>query len=138
MEKVVSKLTVLFEDPFWIGLYERMGGGRYEVCKITFGAEPKDGEVYAFLLDNWRRLRFSPPIAAQALPERKLSPKRMQREAKRQTQAGVGTKAQQALQQMREQMQTQRKVRSREQREAQKERKFFLRQEKRKEKHAGH
>jgi len=36
-----SSLTVLFENPFWIGLYERIEGDKYEVCKITFGAEPK-------------------------------------------------------------------------------------------------
>ena len=35
----------LFEAPFWIGLYERTDNGRYEVCKITFGSEPKDYEV---------------------------------------------------------------------------------------------
>lgn len=37
-----SSLTILFEAPFWIGLYERTDGGKYEVCKITFGSEPKD------------------------------------------------------------------------------------------------
>ncbi|HRK76285.1 MAG TPA: DUF2992 family protein, partial [Streptococcus parasuis] len=35
-----SSLTILFEAPFWIGLYERTDGGKYEVCKITFGSEP--------------------------------------------------------------------------------------------------
>ena len=49
-----SKLTILFENPFWIGLYERIDGDKYEVCKITFGAEPKDYEVYDFLLKNWK------------------------------------------------------------------------------------
>ena len=37
-----SSLTILFEAPFWIGLYERTDSGKYEVCKITFGSEPKD------------------------------------------------------------------------------------------------
>ena len=45
-----SSLTILFEAPFWIGLYERTDNGKYEVCKITFGSEPKDYEVYQFLL----------------------------------------------------------------------------------------
>ena len=40
-----SSLTILFEAPFWIGLYERTYSGKYEVCKITFGSEPKDYEV---------------------------------------------------------------------------------------------
>ena len=58
MNQSKAKLTVFFEEPFWIGLYERESDGKYEVCKITFGAEPKDYEVYQFLLDNWRQLRF--------------------------------------------------------------------------------
>ena len=45
-----SSLTILLEAPFWIGLYERADNGKYEVCKITFGSEPKDYEVYEFLL----------------------------------------------------------------------------------------
>ena len=75
-----SSLTILFEAPFWIGLYERIDGDRYEVCKITFGAEPKDYEVYDFLLQNWRTLKFSPPLKADRIEERKINPKRMQRE----------------------------------------------------------
>lgn len=38
----------MFEAPFWIGVYERFDEGYYEVCKITFGSEPKDYEVYDF------------------------------------------------------------------------------------------
>ena len=48
METIV--LTILFEEPFWIGLFERLDGHKYEVCKVTFGAEPKDYEVYEFIL----------------------------------------------------------------------------------------
>jgi hypothetical protein len=49
MSTSVSKLTILFEAPFWIGLYEREDNGQYEVCKIIFGAEPKD---YGVSLDS--------------------------------------------------------------------------------------
>lgn len=77
METGYTRLTVYFEDPFWVGLYERGGSGTYEVCKITFGAEPKDYEVYAFLLEHWRRLRFSPSMEAEDPVERRISPKRM-------------------------------------------------------------
>ncbi|WP_050697481.1 YjdF family protein [Anaeromassilibacillus senegalensis] len=139
MGKIASKLTVLFEDPFWIGLYEREDSGKYEVSKITFGAEPKEYQVYDFMLKNWKRLRFSPSMEAAALVEKRMNPKRMQRLAKQQTEhTGIGTKAQQALKLQQVQGKTARKVRSREQREAEKERQFTLRQEKRKEKHRGH
>ena len=49
MDITYFKLTVMFQEPFWIGLCERECGGTLEVCRIPFGAEPKDGEVYC----NW-------------------------------------------------------------------------------------
>ena len=33
------------------------------MCKITFGAEPKDYEIYDFVLKNYYRLKFSPTVA---------------------------------------------------------------------------
>ncbi len=125
-----SSLTILFEAPFGIGLYERTDSGKYEVCKITFGSEPKDYEVYEFLLKNWHKLKFSPPIQAEVSIERKLNPKRIQREIQSQLQdKGVGTKAQQALKLQHEQCKLERKAKSREQKEAEKDRQFAIRQE---------
>jgi len=133
-----SRLTILFENPFWIGLYERIDGDKYEVCKITFGAEPRDYEVYDFLLKNWHRLNFSPPIKTDKIEERKINPKRMQREINsRLENRGIGTKAQQALKLQHEQDKIERKVQSREQKEAEKERQYAIRQEKKKAKHRG-
>lgn len=134
-----SSLTILFENPFWIGLYERFDDGKYEVCKITFGAEPKDYEVYDAMLQHWHELKFSPPIQMEKIEERKINPKRMQREINSQLQQdkGIGTKAQQALQLQREQSKIERKAISKEQKEAEKDRQFALRQEKRKAKHRG-
>lgn len=135
---IKSSLTIMFEDPFWIGLYERYDDGKYEVCKITFGAEPKDYEVYDFLLKNWNELKFSPPIKSEIMTEKKINPKRMQREINNQLQErGIGTKAQQALKLQHEQNKLERKTKSREQREAEKERQYALRQEKKKAKHRG-
>ena len=37
MDKVSVVLRVFFEDPFWIGILERVESGRMTVCKITFG-----------------------------------------------------------------------------------------------------
>ncbi|WP_196598507.1 YjdF family protein [Pectinatus frisingensis] len=139
MGMVVSKLTVLFEDPFWIGLYEREYNGRYEICKITFGTEPKDYEVYEFLLKNWSKLRFSPSIEADIASDKRVNPKRMQRLIHKQiADTGIGTKAQQALKFQQEQGKLARKTRSREQREAEKQLQFELHQEKRRKKHKGH
>ena len=133
-----SSLTILFEDPFWIGLYERIDNGKYEICKITFGTEPKDCEVYDFLLNRWRGLNFSPPTAAESITERKINPKRMRRQINSQLEAkGIGTKAQQALKLQQEQRKNERKASSRAQKGAEKERQFALRQEKKKAKHRG-
>ena len=138
METAKAKLTVLFDPPFWVGLFERESENRYEVCKVTFGAEPKDYDVYAFVLERYCALDFSPALAAERTEERVINPKRAQRLAHEQTrQTGIGTKAQQALQLQREQGKLERRVLSRETREAEEARRFQLRREKRKEKHKG-
>ena len=133
-----SSLTIMFENPFWIGLYERFDNGTYEVCKITFGAEPKYYEIYDYLLQNWHKLKFSPPIKTDKTKDRKINPKRMQREINSQLEdKGIGTKAQQALQLQREQSKVEKRARTKEQKEAEKERQYALRQEKKKAKHRG-
>lgn len=137
METGYARLTVYFEDPFWVGLFERGGGGTWEVCKITFGPEPKDYEVYAFLLENHRRLQFSPSMKAGKEAELSVNPKRRQRQIKRQLERpGCSTRSQQALAAQRKQAAKRR--RTREEREAEQARQFALRQEKRREKHKGH
>ncbi|MCI1964916.1 MAG: YjdF family protein [Oscillospiraceae bacterium] len=139
MEKTVSKFTVLFEEPFWVGIYERVCGSRYAVSKVTFGAEPKDYEVYDFLLKNFGKLRFSPSMKASAMAAKRMNPKRIQRQISKQLQnTGVGTKAQQALKLQQEQGKESRKARARDRREAGKERRYQLHLKKRKEKHRGH
>ena len=137
MDKAAGRLTVFFEEPFWVGVFERISEGKLSVCKVTFGAEPKDYEVYEFVLKNYCRLRFSPAVAAD-VKEAGRNPKRIQREVRRQEQnTGTGTKAQQALKLQQEQLKMERKTVSRERREAEKQRQFQLKQQKKKEKHRG-
>lgn len=139
METGYTRLTVFFEAPFWVCLYERGGGGAYEVCRVVFGAEPRDGEVYAFLLEHWRQLRFSPAVRAERETERSVSPKRRQREIRRQMEPHrPGTRAQQALQLQREQGKAAARKASRRQREEEQARQYALRREKQREKHRGH
>lgn len=139
MEQVKATLTVLFEDPFWVGVYERESGGRYGACKLTFGAEPRDYEVYAALLQNWARLEPGQEMAEQAAAQRRINPKRMQRAARRQMQdAGVGTRAQQALKLQQAAGKLARRRRTREEREREVRRQFALRQQRKKDKHKGH
>ena len=137
MDKVLGRLTVFFEDPFWIGVFERISEGKLSVCKVTFGAEPKDCEIYEFISKNYYQLRFSSAVAAE-VKEAGRNPKRVQREVQKQVQnTGIGTRSQQALKLQQEQQKIERKAVSREQREAEKQRQFELKQQKRKEKHRG-
>ena len=138
MQHVKAQLSVFFEEPFWIGVYERMEDHRIEASKIVFGSEPKDQEVYSFLNDHWNHLKFSPPIPGEELAERKINPKRMQREIARELQTpGIGTKAQQALKALQEENKAERKLKSKQKREEERDRQFELRQKKKKEKHKG-
>lgn len=138
MDKCISKLTVYFEDPFWVGVYERECKSKYEVCKITFGAEPKDCEIYDFLLKNWSQLKFSSSMQSDVFDERKINPKRMQRNIHKELQQGIGTKAQQALKLQQEHRKQERRTFAKEARNQDALRRFALRQEKRKAKHKGH
>ena len=138
MDKSCGKLTVYFEEPFWVGVFERITGGKLSVCKVTFGAEPKDYDILDFVLRHYHDLKFSPAVEAGE-KQTADNPKRRQRNARKQLQStGIGTKSQQALQLQREVMKTERRQVSREQREAQKQQQFEQRQKKRKEKHKGH
>ena len=110
-----SDLTVFFDDPFWVGVFERVEAGKLSVCKHTFGAEPRDFEVWEFVLKHFYELSFSPAVEAE-LRRTADNPKRRQREA----------------------LKTERRERSREEREAEQQRRFEEKQQKRKEKHRGH
>lgn len=46
------KLTVCFEDPFWVGIVETEDGGRYRAARHVFGAEPSMPEVLRFVCDR--------------------------------------------------------------------------------------
>lgn len=131
------KLTVFFDDPFWAGVFERFENGKLSACKVTFGAEPKDCELWEFVLNHYCELAFSPALETETrLPAE--NPKRRQRNARKQLECtGIGTKSQQALKIQSEQNKLERKAKSREQRQAEAERLFVLKQLKKKEKHKG-
>ena len=138
MDRVSGKLTIYFEDPFWVGVFERIENRKLSVAKVTFGAEPKDYEVLEFINQNYYHLQFSPAFET-VIKDTKKNPKRAQRDAKKQTlETGIGTKSQQALKLQLEQNKQERKVRSREQREAESQRIFELKKIKKREKHRGH
>ena len=138
MDEVSGKLTVYFEVPFWVGVFERVRDGKLSVAKVTFGTEPKDYEVQEYIQKCYFSLKFSPAVDT-GVKDIKRNPKRMQREAKRQMQeTGIGTKSQQALKLQQEQNKQEHKARRREKKEAEELRMFKLKQQKKREKHKGH
>ena len=138
MDTESGKLTVFFEEPFWVGVFERISGGKLSVCKVTFGAEPKDYEVLDFILKHYWELTFSPAVETE-VRQRADNPKRRRRGAGKELRTlGIGTRSQQALQRQREERKTEKRQVSRAQQQAEKERQFALKQQKRKAKHRGH
>ena len=99
---------MFFEEPFWVGVFERNENGKLSVAKVTFGAEPKDYEILDFVLKHYYDLQFSPAVATVVKETKK------------------------------EQNKQQRKVENRERNLAKAQRKFELKQKKKKEKHRGH
>ena len=131
-------MTVFFEDPFWVGVFERIDDGKLSVCKVTFGAEPKDYDVWEFILQNYDRMVFSPAVETET-KQTADNPKRRLRNVRKQTERrGIGTKSQQALQLQREELKTEHRQISREQRDAEAQRCFEMKQLKKKEKRRGH
>ncbi len=138
MDQITARLTVFFEEPFWVAVYERNCGGKLEAGKITFGTEPKDYEIYAFFMAQQNRMEYGPPIPVKKESAAPRNPKRRQREISRALGgSGVGTKAQQALKLKQEESKTERKILSKKRKDDEKDRLFELKQQKRKEKHKG-
>lgn len=59
-----------------VGVFERIEDGNLSVAKVTFGAEPKDYEVYEFILKHYDSLQFSPAVAT-VVKETIRNPKRV-------------------------------------------------------------
>ena len=83
MERVSIKLTIYFEEPFWVGIFERSIDEKFSVCKEVFGAEPKDNEIFGLVLNRYSKLKYSPEILYEKAFKEKVNPKRVQRDVKK-------------------------------------------------------
>lgn len=138
----LCKLTVRFDEPFWIGLIEVEDGESYSAARHVFGAEPSTPEVFDFIRDHWSDLRFAPEVELDIQPAtcKRINPKRLRRMIEKEVRSNArrGTKAQQALAEQREASAEAKAALSRRQREERKRAQFAKRTEKRKQKHRGH
>ena len=137
MEIVSIGLTVYFEDGFWHGLFEQEYEGTYQVCRVTFGQEPKEDEILKLLQTQFVRLPFS-PVATVKQHVKIKNPKRLQRAVKKQVKQEVSSKSQELLQLQHEEQKKHSKQQSSLQKQLLKQEKFERKQQKRREKHKGH
>ncbi len=136
---VSTTLTVYYDGQFWVGVVERVEDGAFSAARTIFGSEPSDEEVLQFVLHRWDSLRFSGGVPAEKRATHARSPKRRKREAAKATSASApGTKAQQAIAQMREESKRDAKTSRAERKRIESVRKYSLRRDKRKKKHRGH
>lgn len=139
MDKVNGNFTLLFENPFWIGVFENEYGKKYEVAKVVFGPEPTDAQLYEFILKNYYSLPFGKTTLEKSSSSKEISYKRMQRKIKKeQSKETIGTKAQNAIKLQHESNKAEKKSKAKLKKEQEEELKFALRQKKKKEKHKGH
>ena len=137
MKKISGKLTVFFENPFWVGIFEDFENDNLSVCKVTFGSEPKEYEIYDFILKKFYNLRFSNEMKSNFSKKIK-NPKRRQREIKKELQSKKFLKkSEEILKLQYKENKKERKIKTKEEKEAEKQRKFLLKQEKKKKKHRG-
>ena len=137
MEIVSIGLTVYFEDGFWHGLFEQEYEGTYQVCRVTFGQEPKEDEILEFLQTKFTQLSFSPAATVKQHVKIK-NPKRLQRAVKKQVKQKVSSKSQELLQLQYDERKKYSKQQSSLQKQLLKQEKFERKQQKRREKHKGH
>ena len=135
----MTTLTVYYDGQFWVGVFERSGEDGYSVAKTVFGAEPSDAEILDFTLHRYHTLVFSKPAEETADATKRISPKRLARLARKETEAkGIGTKAQQALKAEHERLKGLKAAAKKTRKEQKDEERFAKRQEKKKEKKKGH
>ena len=120
------ELDVFFEDPFWIGVFYLNGDCERFVERVVFGNEPKDGEVYNYILYHSQNLSFK-AVCQLKVKSKPKNPKRMLRIIKMQ-----------ALKMQYEQNKNESRVSKKKLKRDKKDYLFQLKQEKRKAKKKGH
>ena len=94
------KLTIYFDDQFWVGVIEEVNDSQLKAVRHIFGPEPHDSEILWFvnhaMLDLFLAAK---PLTCSALPKAgTANPKRLARQAAKElSHKGVSTFAQEAI-----------------------------------------
>lgn len=134
--------TIFFETRYWVGTFERTDKEGYAVARHIFGAEPSDPEIYDFVLNHYHELNFG-ELKAVSIQIRRMNPKRVQREVRREMEKLKETARPSTLAQdyMREEIERKKKEKtsvSSAEKQARKDEQFEIKQQKKKEKQRGH
>jgi Protein of unknown function (DUF2992). len=134
-----GKCTVYFEDPFWVGVFERNDECSYSVARYVFGGEPNDAELLQFCKTQFSTLSYSHSASPLTLPGDQMGFKRQQREIRKQmTLTGIGTYAQRVLKAEFQRSKQENKQAKAQDRDQEAQQRFQNRQAAKKQKHRGH
>ena len=134
-----GKCTVYFDDPFWVGVFERNDENGYSAARYVFGGEPSDAELLHFCKNEFNTLQYSAAIQPEKTPLEEMNFKRRQREIRKQmAQTGIGTYAQRSLKAEFERRKEANKKEATENRKERARQNFLSKQAEKKEKRKGH
>jgi hypothetical protein len=139
-EKLMEgKLTVIYDPPYWVGIFEKIENDQFQAARFVFGAEPTDPQLLEFALKKFTSLQFSQPVPIGQVEHHPVNFKRKMREIRAQMETHPhSTHAQEVLQQELENRAAARKKISKEDRIQAEDRKFKLRKDRKAEKHRGY
>lgn len=137
---IFVKFTVLFEDPFYIGIIEKQLNKDYYACRVVFGSEPSDALIYEFIKISYIKLKFNlAEKANKKSVQKKINPKRIQRVVSREIETTRSIKkAKDALKQSYESFKENKKADNSKIKAIKKQEKYEMMQLKKKEKKKGH
>lgn len=135
------KLTIYYDGQFYIGLVEIKTGNTLKAYRHLFGKEPKDQDILEFVnheLLNLIENHEQKGVSIKKDSQKKINPKRLQRKVSKELkQAGVSSKAQEAIKKEYEQRKKIKIVKNKQQREEHKQHKRNIKIQKAKKKHKG-
>jgi hypothetical protein len=139
MQCSTIRFTIVFEESFWVGYYERRENGYIAVARHIFGPEPTGPQLAEIMCRDFiRQLIFSPQVP-DTRKKTTGNPKRMQRQinAQRKKEAGI-SKAKDIVKEAIKQSHSARKKRRRHRLQKIADEQFRLKQLKKKTKRKGH
>ena len=130
--------TILFEDPFWVAIFEINDEKGYRAARHVFGALPNEAELHLFALLGLANLNFSAPQKGEKRLTEFKAFKRRQREVRRQVEGRAEPKkAWEAIKIEHEAQKKEKRQAGREEKEAAAQGAYLARQARKKEKKRG-